>query len=174
MTRAKAPKGGNVKAPKGAGGIKSSQRRASQANKPIPLDDPRLQAFIAAVADGMQQATAYDAAFGTGANGKPRKPESTQQLASRLAARPDVKAAIAELQKSRYIGNLWDAIKSAEAKLTALAMAEGNGDPGGMVKAAESLDKQFGVGAPMKIDLTNSDGSLMPSRIVLVAAGDDA
>lgn len=126
---------------------------------------PKQEAFARAVAEGKSQADAYRIAF----NVRPTtKPETIQNNASNLMRSTGVSARVAELKKDLANRSLWTREQSV-AVLSEIAFSEAARE-GDRVRAVAELNSMHGFDAPQKFDLSNSDGSLRPTTITIVAA----
>ncbi len=123
---------------------------------------PKQEKFAQCVADGMSQADAYRVAFNVK---KTTKPETTQANASRLMANGTISARVAELREKLTQKALW----TREMSVAALLEAYQVGNASAKVAAVKELNAMHGFNAAQKVDLTNSDGSLKPSVIQIVA-----
>lgn len=123
---------------------------------------PKQEKFAQCVADGMSQADAYRVAFNVK---QTTKPETTQANASRLMANGTISARVAELRERLTQKALW----TREMSVAALLEAYQEGNASAKVAAVKELNAMHGFNAAQKVDLTNSDGSLKPSIIQIVA-----
>lgn len=123
---------------------------------------PKQEKFAQCVADGMSQADAYRVAFNVK---QTTKPETTQANASRLMANGTISARVAELREKLTQKALW----TREMSVAALLEAYQEGNASAKVAAVKELNAMHGFNAAQKVDLTNSDGSLKPSVIQIVA-----
>jgi murein L,D-transpeptidase YcbB/YkuD len=123
---------------------------------------PKQEKFAQCVADGMSQAEAYRTAFNVGAN---TKPETTIKRANELMRKGDVSGRVAELREKLTQKALW----TRKMSVAALLEAYREGNASAKVAAVKELNAMHGFNAAQKVDLTNSDGSLKPSVIQIVA-----
>lgn len=123
---------------------------------------PKQEKFAQCVADGMSQAEAYRTAFNVGAN---TKPETAIKRANELMRKGDVSGRVAELREKLTQKALW----TREMSVAALLGAYQEGNASAKVAAVKELNAMHGFNAAQKVDLTNSDGSLKPSVIQIVA-----
>lgn len=123
---------------------------------------PKQERFAQCVADGMSQADAYRVAFDVK---KSTKPETTQANASRLMANGTISARVEQLREKLTEKALWTREMSVKALLE--AYQDGNGSV--KVAAVKELNAMHGFNAPKKVDLMNTDGSLKPSVIQIIA-----
>ena len=123
---------------------------------------PKQEKFAQCVADGMSQADAYRIAFNVK---QTTKPETAQANASRLMANSTISARVAELREKLTQKALW----TREMSVAALLEAYQEGNASAKVAAVKELNAMHGFNAAQKVDLTNSDGSLKPSVIQIVA-----
>lgn len=131
---------------------------------------PKQEHFAHCIADGMSRADAYRAAFKV----RPAtKPETCQASGSRLMADPAISSRVRELQSDLAAKNLWTREESVK---TLAFIARGNDETAkasDRVSAVKELNAMHGWNSKQVIDLTNSDGSMRPTQILLVAAGAD-
>lgn len=124
---------------------------------------PKREKFAQCVADGMSQAEAYRTAY-------PRSlawnQATVHQAASRLMANGKVSARVAELRAEVAKKHLW----TREMSVKALVGAYKEGNPAVKVAAVKELNAMHGFNAPQKVDVLNSDGSMAPTLIKIVAA----
>lgn len=121
----------------------------------------RREKFAQCVADGMTQADAYRAAF----SADKMKVETIYSRASELMADGEIKGRVAELREKLTQKALW----TREMSVSALLEAYQEGNASAKVAAVKELNAMHGFNAAQKVDLTNSDGSLKPSVIQIVA-----
>lgn len=119
---------------------------------------PKQAKFALAVANGSSLADAYRGAY----NVRNMKAETIHGRAHELAKDGKVAGRIKEIQQDTVIASLWDREKSVKTKIIAVQIARDKEDPAGIIRASESLDRQFGLEPARKIDLTSSDGSMTP------------
>ena len=107
-----------------------------------------------AVADGMSQADAYRHAFDV----KPTtKPETVQQMASRLMADRKVSARVSELRDQLSAKALWTREMSVKALLEACEIAKESRNPAGMTGAIKELNSMHGFNAPQEVHMTTKE-----------------
>lgn len=124
---------------------------------------PKQEKFAQCVADGMSQADAYRTAF----NVRPTtKPETAQANASRLMADGTISARVASLRSDLSSKALWSREKSVQALVEVLSRPDKQGD---VIAAVKELNAMHGFNAASKMDVTNSDGSLTPTIIRIIA-----
>lgn len=121
----------------------------------------RREKFAQCVADGMTQADAYRASF----SAEKMKVETIYTRASELMTDGEIKARVAELREKLTQKALW----TREMSVKALLEAYQEGNASAKVAAVKELNAMHGFNAAQKVDLTNSDGSLKPSVIQIVA-----
>lgn len=63
---------------------------------------------------------------------------------------------------------------SVNALINAYQVAERGDNPSAMTGAVKELNAMHGYNEPSKLDITNSDGSIGPTRIELVAPNVDS
>ena len=125
----------------------------------------KQEQFAQAIASGMSQSDAYRAAYNVR---KDTKPETINQAASRIMADGNIRARVAELRKP-VVESVQMTLASHLERLRELSLrAEEDGQFAAAVKAEELRGKASGLYTD-KIDHTNSDGSLKPSVIRIVA-----
>jgi hypothetical protein len=123
---------------------------------------PKQEKFAQCIADGMTQADAYRTAF----NVKPETKQPTiHDAASKIMAKSEVSRRVAELREKLTQKALWTREMSVQALLE--AYQEGNGAV--KVSAVKELNAMHGFNAPQKVDLMNSDGSMKPTVIRIIA-----
>ena len=125
---------------------------------------PKQEKFAQCVADGMTQADAYRSAFNVGAT---TKPETVQANASRLMADSTISARVAQLKVALTEKALWTREMSVQALVGVLSNPDTQKD---VIAAVKELNAMHGYNEPQRLDVTNSDGSLKPSIIQIVAA----
>lgn len=101
-----------------------------------PLEDPRYEKFCQLRADGISQKDAY------GKAGFQASESSIHQAASRLAARPEVKARLRVLQMRAITGKGELTVNEIREKLTMLFRESTSGD---CIKALQQLQTEFGI-----------------------------
>lgn len=121
----------------------------------------RREKFAQCVADGMTQADAYRASF----SADKMKVETIYSRASDLMADGEIRGRVAELREKLTQKALW----TREMSVAALLEAYQEGNASAKVAAVKELNAMHGFNAAQKVDLTNSDGSLKPSVIQIVA-----
>ena len=126
--------------------------------------DPRREKFAQGVADGLSLAEAYRAANQKQA--KRWKAATVWQQASRWMADVDVSARVEQIRAALAEKALW----KREDSVRILAQIAGNGEKDAdRVRAVAELNSMHGFDAPKQLDLLNSDGSLRPAMIQIVA-----
>lgn len=78
----------------------------------------------------------------------------------------NVASRVAELKRELSKKALW----TREMSVKALIQAYKEGKPSDKVSAVKELNAMHGYNSPQKVDLLNSDGSLKPTIIQIVAA----
>lgn len=126
----------------------------------------KQEAFAQAIASGMTQADAYRSAF----NVKPNtKPQSIWDSASKVIANPEVAHRVNELKERLASKSLWSREMSVKALVKAFQIAEKGQNPQAMTGAIKEINAMHGFNAPQKVDLMNTDGTLRPQIIQIVA-----
>jgi len=126
---------------------------------------PKQEHFAQCIADGMTQADAYRTAY----DASNMKDSSIHVNASKLLADAKVKQRVAELKQKLSAKALWSREMSVKALVSAYKVAQGSSNSSGMTGAIKELNAMHGFNAPQKVDLMNSDGSLTPTVIQIVA-----
>lgn len=104
----------------------------------------KQEKFAQCVADGMSQADAYRASY----NCAKSKPESVQQLASRLMADVKVSSRVEELRKALAEKKLWERADSVKWLKKALQLAAQRKKPTEMVSSIRELNSMHGFNTP--------------------------
>lgn len=116
---------------------------------------PKQENFAQAIADGMSQADAYRRAFDV----KPTtKPETVQQMASRLMADHKVFARVAELKAQLSAKALWTREMSVKALVKAYRVAEQSSNSSGMTGAVKELNAMHGFNEPARLNIQSNNG----------------
>jgi phage terminase small subunit len=118
--------------------------------------------FAQCIADGMTQADAYRTAYGA----DKMKTETIHKRASELMSDGEVSGRVQELRAKLSAKALWSREKSVEALLNVMGNPDRQTD---IIAAVKELNAMHGFNAPQKVDLMNSDGSLTPTVIQIVA-----
>jgi hypothetical protein len=118
--------------------------------------------FAQCIADGMTQADAYRKSF----DASKSKPETIWARASELMADSKVSGRVAQLRENLATKALWSREKSVEALLNVMDNPDKQTD---IIAAVKELNAMHGFNAPQKVDLMNSDGSLTPTVIQIIA-----
>jgi hypothetical protein len=126
---------------------------------------PKQEHFAQCIADGMTQADAYRTAFDAGN----MKPETIHKRASELMTNGEVAGRVAELKEKLVTKALWSREMSVKALVSSYKVAQGQNNSSGMTGAIKELNAMHGFNAPQKVDLMNSDGTLRPQIIQIVA-----
>jgi hypothetical protein len=126
---------------------------------------PKQEHFAQCIADGMTQADAYRTAF----DAENMKPETIHKRASELIGNGEVAGRVAELKEKLVTKALWTREMSVKALVSAYKVAQGSNSSTGMTGAIKELNAMHGFNAPQKVDLMNSDGTLRPQIIQIVA-----
>jgi phage terminase small subunit len=126
---------------------------------------PKQEHFAQCIADGMTQADAYRAAYGA----DKMKAETIHKRASELMSDGEVKGRVQELKGKLASKALWSREMSVKALVSSFKVAQGQNNASGMTGAIKELNAMHGFNAPQKVDLMNSDGSLAPTVIQIIA-----
>jgi hypothetical protein len=118
--------------------------------------------FAQCIADGMTQADAYRTAYGA----DKMKTETIHKRASELMSDGEVSGRVQELRAKLSAKALWSREKSVEALLNVMDNPDRQTD---IIAAVKELNAMHGFNAPQKVDLMNSDGSLTPTVIQIIA-----
>ena len=121
----------------------------------------KQETFAQCIADGMTQADAYRAAYDVGK----MKDGGIYREASLLLSNPKVAQRVKELKEGLTQKALW----TREMSVRALVQAYKEGNASAKVAAVKELNAMHGYNEPQKIDLTNSDQSLKPTLVQIVA-----
>lgn len=126
--------------------------------------DPRREKFAQGVADGLSQAESYRRA-------NPKKAAKWKDTtvwvnASQLMADPKVSQRVAELREQMAEKALWKREDSVRILSEIAQAGEKDAD---RVRAVTELNSMHGYDAPKTLDLTNSDGTLRPTVVQIVA-----
>lgn len=126
---------------------------------------PKREKFAQGVASGMSQAEAYRASFST----KNMKATTVNQAASRLMANSNILATVEKLRKP-IVERVQITLESHLNRLRDLALAAESAEQyGAAIKAEELRGKASGIYVD-KVDLSNTDGTMRPTLIKIVAA----
>ncbi|MBS3953643.1 MAG: terminase small subunit [Methylomicrobium sp.] len=128
---------------------------------------PKQEKFAQCVADGNNQAEAYRLAYPKARNWKP---ETVWSNASNLMSNTQVLARVEELKAALAEKRLWTREDSVRELKRVVADPDKAAD---IIAAVKELNAMHGFNSPQKIDFTNSDGSLAPTRIEIVCLTDD-
>jgi phage terminase small subunit len=118
--------------------------------------------FAQCIADGMTQADAYRTSYGA----DKMKDSSIHVNASKLMSDAKISQRVAELRDQLATKALWSRQKSVEALLNVMDNPDKQTD---IIAAVKELNAMHGFNAPQKVDLMNSDGSLAPTVIQIIA-----
>lgn len=111
---------------------------------------PKQEKFAQCIADGMNQADAYRAAY----DAEKMKPESIYSKASELMADGKVSARVKELKEQLSEKALWTRADSVRALQNAIYIAETKDNAAGLVAAIKELNAMHGFNEPTKLELT--------------------
>ena len=126
---------------------------------------PKQEHFAQCIADGMTQADAYRTAYGA----DKMKDSSIHVNASKLMSDAKVAQRVAELKAKLSAKALWSREMSVKALVSSYKVAQGQNNASGMTGAIKELNAMHGFNAPQKVDLINSDNSLAPTVIQIIA-----
>lgn len=128
------------------------------------LADARREKFAQGVADGLSQAEAYRQASPKQAA---RWKDTTVWVeASKLMADSKVSQRVAELREQLAEKALWKREDSVRILSEIAQAGEKDAD---RVRAVVELNSMHGYDAPKRLDLTNSDGTMRPTIVQIVA-----
>lgn len=119
---------------------------------------PKQEHFAQCIADGMTQADAYRAAYGT----DKMKAETIHKRASELMSDGEVSGRVQELRGKLVTKGLWNREMSVKALVGAFKVAQGQNNASGMTGAIKELNAMHGFNAPQKVDIS---GELALNRI---------
>ena len=126
---------------------------------------PKQEKFAQCVADGMSQADAYRTAFDV----KPTtKPQTIQDSASKLMARPEVSHRVRELKEQLSAKALWTRQDSVRALETAMRIAQDRDNAAGLVAAVKEMNAMHGFNEPSKLELTGGLNNVNRVEYLLV------
>lgn len=123
---------------------------------------PKQEHFAQCIADGMTQADAYRTAYGA----EKMKPETIHKRASELMSDGEVAGRVKKLRHTLSEKALWSREMSVQSLLNVISSPDKQTD---IIAAVKELNAMHGFNAPQKVDLINSDGSLSPTLIQIVA-----
>lgn len=126
---------------------------------------PKQEKFAQCIADGMTQADAYRTAYGA----DKMKPETIHKRASELVSDGEVTGRVAELRSKLSAKALWSREMSVQALVQAYKVAKDQTNASGMTGAVKELNAMHGFNAPSKVDISNTDGTLTPTVIQIIA-----
>jgi phage terminase small subunit len=124
---------------------------------------PKQEAFAQGVADGLSLAESFRRA---NPNALKWKDKTVWENASRLMADSKVSARLSDIRSQLAAKHLWTRAQSVEVLSGIAEAGEKDAD---RVRAVSELNAMHGYDAPQKLDITNSDGSLRPNLIQIVA-----
>jgi phage terminase small subunit len=124
---------------------------------------PKQEAFAQGVADGLSLAESFRRA---NPNALKWKDKTVWENASRLMADSKVSARLSDIRSQLAAKQLWTRAQSVEVLSGIAEAGEKDAD---RVRAVSELNAMHGYDAPQKLDITNSDGSLRPNLIQIVA-----
>jgi phage terminase small subunit len=125
---------------------------------------PKQEKFAQCIADGMNQADAYRAAY----DAEKMKPESIYSKASELMADGKVSSRVQELKKQLSSKALWTRADSVRALETAMRIAQDKDNAAGLVAAVKELNAMHGFNEPSKLELTGGTNNVNRVEFLLV------
>jgi phage terminase small subunit len=125
---------------------------------------PKQEKFAQCIADGMNQADAYRAAY----DAEKMKPESIYSKASELMADGKVASRVQELKEQLSSKALWTRADSVRALQNAISIAENKDNAAGLVAAIKELNAMHGFNEPSKLELTGGTNNVNRVEFLLV------
>ena len=125
---------------------------------------PKQEKFAQCIADGMNQADAYRAAY----DAEKMKPESIYSKASELMADGKVSSRVQELKEQLSSKALWTRADSVRALQNAISIAENKDNAAGLVAAIKELNAMHGFNEPSKLELTGGTNNVNRVEFLLV------
>jgi hypothetical protein len=125
---------------------------------------PKQEKFAQCIADGMNQADAYRAAY----DAEKMKPESIYSKASELMADGKVASRVQELKDQLSSKALWTRADSVRALQNAISIAENKDNAAGLVAAIKELNAMHGFNEPSKLDITGGLNNVNRVEYLLV------
>ncbi len=125
---------------------------------------PKQEKFAQCIADGMNQADAYRAAY----DAEKMKPESIYSKASELMADGKVASRVRELKEQLSSKALWTRQDSVKALETAMSIAKDKENAAGLVAAVKELNAMHGFNEPSKLDITGGLNNVNRVEYLLV------
>jgi phage terminase small subunit len=126
----------------------------------------KQEKFAQCIADGMTQADAYRTAF----DAKRMTDNSIYREASLLLDNPKIAQRVDDLRNKLASKSLW----TREMSVKALVQAYKEGNASAKVAAVKELNLMHGFNAPQKLELTNPDGTMAPTQIIITAKNADS
>jgi phage terminase small subunit len=111
---------------------------------------PKQEKFAQCIADGMNQADAYRAAY----DASNMKDSSIYVNASKLLSDTKVAQRVKELKEQLSSKALWTRADSVRALQNAISIAENKDNAAGLVAAIKELNAMHGFNEPSKLELT--------------------
>jgi hypothetical protein len=136
------------------------------ASKPKSLSQAEHDFARLIVYDGLTQTEAYRQAYGC----PDEKDANAKVYGCQAAKRPHVAAEIQRLRDELAEKSLWSRVDSINALVGVTKSPDKASD---VIQAVAQLNKMFGWDK-QTIDHTNSDGSFMPSQIILTGPDDES
>lgn len=122
----------------------------------------KQEAFAQAVADGLTLADAFRSSYDASRS----TDKSIWESGARLMADVKVASRVAALREKLAARALWTREQSVNVLSEIAQAGEKDAD---RVRAVSELNAMHGYDAPKKVDLLNSDGSMRPTLIQIVA-----
>ena len=125
---------------------------------------PKQEKFAQCIADGMNQADAYRAAY----DASNMKDSSIYVNASKLLSDTKVAQRVQELKEqlsSKALGTRADSVRALQ---NAIAIAENKDNAAGLVAAIKELNAMHGFNEPSKLELTGGTNNVNRVEFLLV------
>jgi hypothetical protein len=125
---------------------------------------PKQEKFAQCIADGMNQADAYRAAY----DASNMKDSSIYVNASKLLSDTKVAQRVQELKEQLSSKALWTRADSVRALETAMRIAQDKDNAAGLVAAVKELNAMHGFNEPSKLELTGGTNNVNRVEFLLV------
>jgi hypothetical protein len=125
---------------------------------------PKQEKFAQCIADGMNQADAYRAAY----DASNMKDSSIYVNASKLLSDTKVAQRVQELKEQLSSKALWTRADSVRALETAMRIAQDKDNAAGLVAAIKELNAMHGFNEPSKLELTGGTNNVNRVEFLLV------
>jgi phage terminase small subunit len=125
---------------------------------------PKQEKFAQCIADGMNQADAYRAAY----DASNMKDSSIYVNASKLLSDTKVAQRVQELKEQLSSKALWTRADSVRALQNAISIAENKDNAAGLVAAIKELNAMHGFNEPSKLELTGGTNNVNRVEFLLV------